>query len=502
MSKDTASRAFKKLLGRLQDIALIGSAYNIIEYDMEVSMPAGGNDHRARVASALSGIRHRQATAAGLRRAAAKLMEGVQAGRLQGVEAAIVSRAYRDIEKEARQPQRLVQEISAVTTAAHHVWAEARQKSDFRLFLPTLEEINGLIREKTEAIGYRDSPYDALLDDYEPGMTAAQVEAIFGPLSEFTAAFIRRLAEGQAPDRSPALIAAPIDVQERIGRELAALLGFDFGSGRLDRSAHPFSNRLHPGDVRITTRYDEADLLNSLYSTIHETGHALYEAGQPQEWFGTCAGEAASYGIHESQSRTWENLVGRSRPFCELLAGMLERHGLGGRDIGALYRSLNHCQPSLIRVDADEVTYNLHVALRFDIERALIEGRLAAKDLPEAWNAKVRDYLGIEVPDDARGVLQDVHWSAGLFGYFPSYALGNLYAAQLFEAVRRDLPELDEDIRSGRFAPLRDWFRDKVWRHGAVHCPVELITLATGAAPSAEPFKRYLEDKFTDIYRL
>jgi carboxypeptidase Taq len=499
---------FAEFVARLKRIKLLGSAQGIIEYDMEVSMPPGGAEARGEVAAELAGLEHEMTTSAEFRRKAERMMSLAHRGQLDPFEATVVRRACKEIEREAKLPKELVEELAAVTSEAHHVWAAAKGISDFTSFLPHLKRIIALKRQEAAAVGFRASPYDALLDGYEPGMTCASVEAMFTPLTAFLKDFIRRLASGTPPDESRAKIRAPLVIQQRVCRKVAEAMGFDFSRGRLDASAHPFTNRLHPGDTRITTRYDENDLLSAVYSTVHETGHALYEAGMPQEQFGTCAGESASFGIHESQSRLWENMIGRSAGFCFFLIYDILRHE--GLPIGHPYDfrphdmfcAVNVCRPSLIRTEADEVTYNLHLALRFELERALIEGTIEAKDLPRLWNAKMEEYLGVTVPDDGHGVLQDVHWSAGYFGYFPTYTLGNLYAAQLFEAARRDLPLVGEKSFSGDFADLRDWLRAKVWRHGAMLDPADLITQATGEPPSAEPFKRYLETKFKLVYRL
>ena len=503
MSKQDIRSLYQRFIARLREIALLSSASGIAEYDMEVFMPPGGADDRSEVAALLAGMIHAKQTSAALGRLGEKLLAAVAAGTLVGPEATIVRRAMEDYEYDRKLPKRLVEELAKVTGAAHHVWVEARQKADFALFRPTLEEIVRLKIEEAEAVGYKTSPYDVLLDQYEPGMTAEMVGAALGPLCDFLKVFVRRLGSGSGPTGLRISLAAKY--QTEISRKLAQIIGFDLNAGRLDASAHPFTAKLHSGDVRITTRYDELDLLSSVYSTIHETGHALYDQALPAAQFGNCAGEAASYGIHESQSRLWENLIGRSRRFSELLSEVLtasKEYRLSPPDSDEFYRALNVVKPSLIRVEADEVTYNLHVALRFEIERGLIEGRLAVKDLPEIWNAKMREYLGVEVPNDGAGVLQDVHWSAGLFGYFPSYALGNLYSAQLLEAAERELPDLWSDVRAGKFAGLRGWLKDKVWRHGGLLTPVEIVTQATGLSPSADAFQRHLERKYSEVYRL
>ncbi len=495
-------KALDALRTALKEIAYCNAAKAALEWDMETGMPVAGSEARAETVAFLAGLAHEKSVAPDYGEALTFLREQAEAGKLSADDSALVALAWRQYDRERRLSGEFVRELSNLTAASHHVWAEARRQSAFGLFRPNLERIVALKREQAQALGGGSAPYDALLDEFEPGARTDALSEVFGRLRRDLSALVRKIQTGDQPPVLPG-ISLPLDRQVQWNRDFAALLGFDFQAGRLDVSAHPFTMRLHVGDVRITTRYDSADLLYSLMSTAHETGHALYEQGLPAASYGTPVGEAASLGLHESQSRLWENLVARSRPFCDALLERLQGDGhLSGLDAAEFYRSFNRVTPSLIRTEADEVTYNLHICLRFEIERDLIEGRLAVADLPEVWNAKMNEYLGVAVPSDADGVLQDVHWSSGLFGYFPTYALGNIYSAQLFEAARRDLPDLDGLVRRGDFAGLRRWLHDKIHRHGSRYGVEEMMRQAVGDGfqdPAA--LLDYLERKYGEIYR-
>ncbi|MDP9349212.1 MAG: carboxypeptidase M32, partial [Gemmatimonadota bacterium] len=347
--------------------------------------------------------------------------------------------------------------------------------------------------------------YDALLDEFEPGMTAAEVERTFSALRAGLTPLIAEVAaSGRTPEMRLARIGVPRERQVELNRRVLERIGFDFSAGRLDVSTHPFCDGVGPGDTRLTTRYRGEGFMEALASTLHEGGHALYEQGLPKETlFGQPLAEAASLGIHESQSRMWENMVGRSRPFWEWALPEV-RGAFGGEledvSLDEVYAFMNTVAPGLIRVEADEATYNLHVMLRFDLERALLSGDLPVADLPGAWNERMRADLGVEVPDDARGALQDIHWSMGALGYFPTYTLGNLYAAQLWEIIRAELPGLDDAFRRGEFQPLLEWLREKVHRHGRRFTAPELCARVTGRPLSPEPLLRYLEGKLRSLY--
>ena len=384
-------------------------------------------------------------------------------------------------------------------------WEEARERNDFDTFLPYLERMVGYAKQFAECYGYTGSPYDALLDIYESGMTSQQLDGIIQPLREQLVPFLQELRDnGQAPDKACLEGAFPVAAQRKLSLQALSQLGYDFESGRLDEAVHPFTSGIGAGDVRLTTRFRETDLMSGLFGTLHEGGHALYEQGVPTTLHPLRLAGGSSFGIHESQSRMYENLIGRSLPFWRHFHPELSKAfpQFASVETETLYRAINTVTPSFIRVEADEVTYNLHIMLRYELETELMTDRLAVEDLPERWNQAMEDYLGIRPSSDRDGVLQDVHWSVGYFGYFPTYMLGNLYCAQLFATLRKDLPKLDEQITSGQFAPLLEWLRKHVHRHGAAVEPVELIERVTGEAPNSQFFVDYVRSKYADIYRL
>jgi carboxypeptidase Taq len=386
------------------------------------------------------------------------------------------------------------------------VWAESRRTNDFAKFRPILERTVVLKREEAAAIGYQDVPYDALLDEYEPRETTANVRRVLAGLRE---QLVPLVAEIAASKRRPILDILnrrfAVDQQEAFGRQVASAIGFDFRAGRLDVTDHPFCTEAGPGDVRLTTRYDEHGLPGALFSTMHEAGHGMYEQGLPPERYGLPTGQATSLGIHESQSRMWENLVGRSRAFWEHflpLAKAAFPDALADVGLDVFYFAINDSRPSLIRTESDEVTYNLHIMIRFELEQALILDELKVADLPGAWNEKYQSYLGISPPNDSDGVLQDVHWSGGAFGYFPTYTLGNLYAAQFFEQAASDLGDLQAMFRRGEFRPLLDWLRKNIHSQGRRYSSAELVQRVTGRPLSHDPLMRHLRGKFGPLYEL
>jgi carboxypeptidase Taq len=385
-------------------------------------------------------------------------------------------------------------------------WAQARRNNDFPSFLPHLRTMIDFARKKARYWGYSDtgegnSLYDGLLDSYEPGLPSGQISALFAPLGERLSALLKKLS----PPRAYPFLELEYDtgVQERFNRELMNYIGFDTGRGRLDVSAHPFTTSLGADDIRITTRYFPRNLLSSVFSVIHESGHAFYEMGFPPELRFSCLADGASMAIHESQSRFWENVIGRSRPFWEGLFPMLRRYfpeQLGRLDADTFYRGVNQVRPSLIRVDADEVSYALHIILRFELEKQLIAGELPPEELPGRWREYSRRYLNLESETDSDGVLQDVHWSMGAFGYFPSYALGNLYGLQFWAQMRKELPDLESALAGGNFKPVHEWLADRIYRWGCRLEPSELLFAVTGEQLSTGPFLDYIEAKYTGLY--
>jgi carboxypeptidase Taq len=419
---------------------------------------------------------------------------------------AIVREVWRDVSREEKLPLKFVKELTQVTSEAYHVWMDARQKKDFKIFAPYLTKIVELKRREAELVGFKESPYDALLDTFEPYATTTEIAAALGDLKNFLAPFLVKIKNSKVqPPREAIAGDFDVEAQKAFCAMAAKQVGYDFDAGRLDISAHPFSTSFHPLDSRITTRYCRSEFLQSISGVIHETGHALYEQGLPAAQFGTPLGEAVSLGIHESQSRMWENLVGKGRPFWTYFYPLLQKEfpaQLRNVPLDTFYRAMNAVEPSFIRVEADEVTYNLHIVMRFEIERALIEGDIAVEDLPDIWNSKMKELLLLDVPDDSLGVLQDVHWSFGGISYFHTYSLGNLYSAQFFAAARRDLPTLDDEMARGEFGGLLKWLRENIHSHGKFYTAQELVKKATGEALNSRYYADYITRKYSELYEL
>jgi carboxypeptidase Taq len=412
-----------------------------------------------------------------------------------------IRRAY---DRAVKMPPKLVEEIARVTSQAQNVWAEARKKSAFAEFAPWLGQIVGLKRQEAQAVGYKESPYDALLDEYEPGMTAAEVTRVFAELRGELVPLVGAItASGKRPRQDVLTRDFPVERQHVFGQAAAAAIGFDFRAGRLDTTVHPFCSGIGPGDVRLTTRYDVRAFNQGFFGILHEAGHGIYEQGLDPAHFGTPCGAAVSLGIHESQSRLWENQVGRSRPFWLHFFPRARQTFPGTLDdvtLDEFLFAINEVERSLIRVEADEATYNLHILLRFELEQALLNGDLEAKDVPAAWNERFRQLFDLTPPNDAQGCLQDIHWSMGGLGYFPTYTLGNLNAAQLMKQARTDLSDLDTDFAGGEFGRLKGWLNEKVHRPGQRFRPRDLVKRVTGRPLSHRPLIAYLRRKYQPLY--
>jgi carboxypeptidase Taq len=485
----------QKLRNELIVMSKYGSALGVLNWDQEVNLPKKAHQFRGEINALLSADLHRRFTSDEFVKLVKKLHEPASFNKLTEDEKIIVRETWRDVEKSLKIPTEMVEEMARLSTEAFAAWADAREKSDFKLYQPYLEKIVAMNQKQADLLGYKESPYDALLDDFEPGLTASTIESVFTPLA-IELAQIVKLSKDK-PSASLPKAKYPIDIQVKMNYELAADLGYDLEAGRIDVSPHPFTTGFHPTDVRITTRYSEDDFYYAAGCTIHETGHALYEQGLPAKEFGTPLGEAVSLGIHESQSRMWENFVGRSPEFIHYLNGLVQKYFPKNPKIEdiAIYKYLNRVKPSLIRVEADETTYNLHIVLRFEIEKGLIEGTIKVADLPEVWNAKMKQYLGVDVPDDAQGVLQDVHWSHGTIGYFPTYTLGNIYAAQLYNKAKSEIPSLEAGFSKGEFTPLLKWLRKNIHQEGSRYYPEDLIKKVTGEELNSKYLIDYLKAK-------
>ncbi len=486
-----------------RDVCQLGRVGGLLDWDEQVNMPPRGASARGEAKATLAGVLHERICDERFGEAIAELGND---GELGGFERARVREARRERDRAVRVPAALVRELAIAESAGFEAWQVARSEADFSLFRNPLERLVSLRREEADAVGYEGGErYDALLDQYEPDMRVARLEPLLHGLRTELVPFVQEIAARPRPDNAFVHRSYPTQVQRAVGARLATAIGFDFEAGRLDEAAHPFASGFAPGDVRLTTREQEDDLFSGLFAVLHEAGHGLYEQGLTGDIEGTFCGHATSLGLHESQSRFWENMVGRSRAFWERHLTEVKDtvpDQLADVSLDAFVRAANLVEPSLIRVEADEVTYHLHVFLRFELELALVRGDLGVDDLPAAWNERMRSLVGIEVPNDGVGVLQDVHWSAGLVGYFPTYTLGTLYSAQFLAAIERELGPIDAIVRAGRYDRLLGWMREHVHSRGALVAPEQIALEATGEAPGHAAFMRYLRVKYGELYDL
>jgi carboxypeptidase Taq len=492
-----------ELKTRLAELADLDNIGHLLEWDQNTMMPPRGAQSRSEALATLGRLSHEMLISddtGRLLEAAAAECDGASP---DSDDTRTVSVTRRRFDKARRVPAELVAEMARAGALGYEAWVEARKRSDFKAFVPHLELNLELARRYVDCFDSYDCAYDVLLDNFEPGMKTAQVSSLFSELRDELAPLIATVREhADRVDDSALHGSFPTEQQRRLVAGTLDLMGFASDSWRMDDTVHPFASNIGAGDTRITTRWDESYFASALYGAMHECGHGLYEAGIAQELKRTPLGHGESLSLHESQSRMWENMVGRSRAFAGVLAPRIDELFGSTVEPETLYRAVNRVRPSLIRVEADEATYGLHIVLRFELEQDLIEKRLAVRDLPEAWNTRMKDYLGVDVPDDARGVLQDVHWSGAMFGYFPTYALGNLIAGQLWERAHADIDDLEGRIAAGELGPLREWLRDRVHRHGAKFEAGELLERVTGSPISVGPFVAYLKRKLSDVYGL
>jgi carboxypeptidase Taq len=499
------NESYTKLLERLGEVQDIAGGVGILSWDQRTKMPAAGARARADQLATLTRLAFERFTADEIGSLLEELGPRAESLDYDSIEASLIRITRRDYDKARRVPLELRAEMARAGALAEPVWREARRASDFGLFLPYLEQAIELKKRYIECFQPVDEPYDALLDDYEPGMKTADVRAVFAELRDGLVPLVAAIAERtDAVDGSALTGDFPLERQEEFEGEILHAFGFVDDEWRVDETAHPFASKGGPQDVRLTTHHHPDDL-TSLFACMHEFGHGLYEYQVDRELYRTPLGRGASLGVHESQSRMWENMIGRSLPFCERFfpsARDAFPEQLAGLDANDFYRAVNRVHPSLIRIHADEVTYNLHIILRFELEQDLVAGRLAPADAPEAWDAKIKEYLGIDVPDVADGVLQDMHWSGGAIGYFPTYALGNVVSGQLWDRIQRELPDLEDRVRAGEFGEFREWLRENVHRHGRKFLPRELLERMVGGGLDPQPLLRYLRTKFGAIYDL
>ncbi len=495
---------YQKLITEIKQISLLGSCAGVLGWDKQTYMPKGGAGHRAEQLALLTGMIHERATTPQIGDWLSEIENSDLISDPRSEAAVNVRELRRDYDRAIKLPRTLVEELARVATIAQQAWREAREKSDYALFQPHLTKILDLKHQEVNALNTGETPYDTLLDDYEPGETSENLTRVFSGLRDELVELVGAISEsGKKPDENILTRTYPIDQQEAFGKIAAAQIGFNFDHGRLDITTHPFCSGIGPGDTRLTTRYNTNFFSESFFSIMHEAGHGIYDQGLNDEHYGTPMGDSISLGIHESQSRMWENFVGRSEAFWahfypkaqtafpDALSDVSERD---------FYAAVNAVAPSHIRVEADEATYNLHIMLRFELEQALIDGGLKAEDVPGVWNETFEKYLGLTPPDDARGCLQDIHWSGGGIGYFPTYSLGNLYAAQFFEQARQEVGDLNAQFAEGVFEPLKNWLTEKIYSQGQRYRANELIEVVTGKPLSHEPLMRHLRAKYEPLY--
>jgi len=494
-----------RLRERLADISRLREAGAVLGWDRQTYMPPAGAASRAAQLSTIERMAHELF----IDDVTGELLEAARA-ELNGAapesdDASLVRVTTRDYENDRKLPPTFVREMTEHSVLAQQIWIEARENNDFRTFMPALAGTIDLARRMADYLGYEGEMYDALLDVFEPGMKTERVAALFAELKSELVPLVAAIAERS--DRvDDAVLHQSFDerLQEEFGTMMAEKFGFDFQRGRLDRTVHPFAVGFTRNDVRITTRFDPNFLTSSLFSTLHEAGHGMYEQGIGASLEGTPLAHGTSLGVHESQSRLWENIVGRSLDTWQHFYPLLQETfpQLDDIDLQTFYGAINRVYPSLIRVEADEVTYNLHIMLRFEMERELLAGAYPLAEAPEVWNEKMRSYFGVTPPNDTQGILQDVHWSGGMMGYFPTYTIGTVLSAQLFDAARRAYPTIPEEMRAGEFGNLHGWLTENIYQHGSKFQPEELIVRATGEPLQTRSYIGYLKTKFGDLYGL
>jgi len=493
---------YNKLKSKLEKIADLNNAISVLHWDQEVNLPENATSIRSRQLATLSGIAHQQFTSTEIGDLLNELNTKNGLDERQRVN---INETIKDYEKLKKLPTVFVEKMSESVSKAYFAWNKAKEASDFNLFKNELKDLVNLSVEKAELLGFEDHIYDALLDEYEPGLKVKEVTTIFEDVKKQLVEFVQKIAA--QPQIDDEWLYKPYDKQAQweFGIDLLTQMGYDFKSGRQDLSSHPFTTSFGPRDVRVTTRITENNFTEMTWSCIHEGGHALYEQGLLIDDYGLPTGEAISLGIHESQSRLYENNVGRSLPYWKHNYTKLQKlfpGNLSNVSVEDFYRSINKVQPSLIRTNADELTYHFHILIRFEIEKALIEGSIAVEELPEIWNEKYKQYLNIEVPNDAKGVLQDIHWSHASFGYFPTYSIGSFYAAQFFDKAKQDMPNLLEEIGQGKLLNLLTWLRKNIHQHGKLYSADEMCKKVTGNGLKFEHFINYAKNKYNHIYNL
>jgi len=499
---ETKINQLKAILAEVSDLRAVSA---LMAWDQQVNMPPGGVEARGTQMATLQGIIHRKSTSPEL----GKLLDDLKksAGDLDpdSDDACLIRVAARNFDHAVKIPPEFIEKVAKVSALAERAWEEAKAKNEYNIFKPHLKTVFELSRQMAEFFAPYDHPYDPLLDMFEPGMKTKDVKDIFEALRPQQTELIRKIAERPQIDDSFMHQHFPEKKQWEFGEKVITKYGYDWQRGRQDKAVHPFTTGFSINDVRITTRIDENFLPSGLFSTMHEGGHAIYAQGHALSLERTPLANGASLAFHESQSRMYENVVGRSYDFWTYFYPLLQEtfpEQLGKVSLDAFYKGINKVQPSLIRVEADEATYNMHIMLRLELEIAIMEDKITVDDLPEAWNARMEEYLGVTPTGYSDGVLQDIHWSGGMLGYFSTYALGNLISAQLWEKINKDIPDLSEQFRQGEFSGLLSWLRENVHRHGSKYEPQDLIQRITGSKIDPAPYMRYLTQKYSAIYGL
>ncbi|KWX87612.1 peptidase M32 [Paenibacillus riograndensis] len=497
---------WEKFSGLLSKLSGYTEAIGLLHWDLRTGAPRKGVETRSNTIGLISGEIFRLQTSPEMGEFTKYFSRPAVMNQLSDVQNKIVKDCRKEYERSQSIPAKSYEEYSVLTAHAQTIWEEAKESGDFNSFAPYLSKIVAFTQEFIDHWGVKDSRYDTLLDMYEPDLTVEKLDDIFGRLRSRLVPLVEAIsASPNKPDKEFLAQVFPKEQQEKFGLFILGQMGFDFEAGRLDESVHPFATGLNPGDVRITTNYLPDNVTSAVFSSLHEGGHALYEQNISKELVGTPLAQGASMGIHESQSRLWENMIGRSRAFWHRYYGDLQQHfpeQLAGVEVEDFYRAINSVANSFIRIEADELTYNLHIIIRYEIEKLIFNEGLEVKDLPGVWNAKYQEYLGITPPSNALGVLQDVHWSGGDFGYFASYSLGNMYAAQILNTLRQELPEFEDLIAAGNLLPIKDWLTEKIYRYGQSLTPSQIIEQVTGEPLNPDYLADYLEAKYTELYQV
>lgn len=507
--KKTAQKEYDNLKKISYDSRLQNGILALLNWDQETYMPPGAAEIRSEQQALMASRIHEEKTGKAFSDALGKLVD-LKSGKIKGKglterQTKALKEWQKDYVKDTALPRSFVEEFTKLTSQALVAWRDAKQANTFSKFAPYLDKIIKMNRQKAELLGYKEHPYDALLDLYEPDITTKELEIIFSGLRKEIVPLIKKIGEKKQISDRLTQGKVPSELQMAFGNDILKAMGYDFNRGRLDLSTHPFSSSSHPTDCRITTRIHPTSFMSHLFVVLHEAGHALYEMGLPAVEYGTPLGDAISYGIHESQSRLWETRIGQSQAFWRYFLPKLQK-AFGTKikkaPLGEFYRAINKVEPSPIRVEADEVTYTLHIILRFELERDLIAGKLKVKDVPEAWNAKTKELLGFRPKSDREGCLQDIHWSMGAFGYFPSYSLGNLYASHLFSAFEKQHPEWDKRVAKGDLLFIKEWLHHNVHRYGREYSGKELMEKVTKKPFSEKAYVDYIKNKYKEIYKL